>query len=82
MVDAFHENIASCACLNRSGLNDIFHWTDQTLITERSLFIALTKLTESWITEKIEVSSANSLTYTGHCLINHWFKLKIPRSLE
>ena len=54
MVEVFHENIISDYCLDRSGLNDIYHLKGQSFIIKRSLFMALHYATGSWTTDKME----------------------------
>ena len=58
---SFLEKITSWACLLGSGLKLIFHWKAHCFILERSLLSSKVVITESWITEKKEVSSAKSL---------------------
>ena len=58
---SFLEKITSWACLLESGLKLIFHWEAHYFILERSLLSSKVVITESWITEKREVSSAKSL---------------------
>ena len=58
---SFLEKITSWACLLGSGLKLIFHWKAHCFILERSLLSSKVVITESWITEKREVSSAKSL---------------------
>ena len=58
----FREKITSWACLDRSGLKDIFDLLAQRLTLSRSLFSFYEVLIGSWTTENIEVSSANSFT--------------------
>ena len=58
----FMEKIISCACLVRSGLNDIFHWYAQSCIFNRSLLsVEAEVFTQSAMLNK-EVSSAKGLT--------------------
>ena len=58
----FLDKIISCACLVRSGLNETFHWYDQSCIFNRTLLsVAADVLTEFTMLSK-EVSSAKSLT--------------------
>ena len=59
------EKITSWAWLLGSGLKTIFHWNTVPLkfhyfILERSLLSSKVVITESWITEKREVSSVKS----------------------
>ena len=58
---SFLEKITSWACLLGSGLKLIFHWKAHCFILERSLLSSKVVITETWITEKREISSAKSL---------------------
>lgn len=49
--------------LDESGINEIFHWKDQTVIIKIFLFMALKNAARSWTTEKIEVLSVKNLTF-------------------
>ena len=55
------EKTTSWACSVTSGLNDIFHWYTQLKILIKSSFSCNDDKLISWTTEKIEVSSPNSL---------------------
>ena len=58
----FCERITSWACLDGSGLRDIFHLLAQRLTLSRSLFSFCEVLIGLQTTESIEVSSAKSFT--------------------
>ena len=59
---SFLKKIISCACLVRSGLNDIIHWYVQSCIFNRSLLsVEAEEFTQFTMLNK-EVSSAKSLT--------------------
>ena len=58
----FLEKIISCACLVRSGLNDIFHWYSQSCIFNRSLLSVEAEVFTQFTMLNKEVSSAKSLT--------------------
>ena len=58
----FHEKNTSWACLDGSGLKDIFHLLAQKLILSRSIFSFCRVLIGSGTNENIEVSSAKSFT--------------------
>ena len=58
---AFLEKIISCACLVRSGLNDIFHWYAQSCIFNRSLLSVEAEVFTQFTMLNKEVSSAESL---------------------
>ena len=57
----FFEKYTSCACFLGSGLNCIFHWKPQLLITCKSLFYSLCDLYLSKTCEKRDVPSAKIL---------------------
>ena len=52
---------SSCACLVRSGLNDIFHWHDRYCIFNRSVLTFSVNVTKSQF-------SANLVTFTEEIL--------------
>ena len=58
---SFLEKITSWACLLGSGLKLILHWKSLCFILARSLSSSEVVITNSWIREKREVSSAKSL---------------------
>ena len=60
-VFSFLKKITSWACLLRSRLKLIFHWQAHCFTLARSLLSSEVIITESWITEKREVSSAKRL---------------------
>ena len=62
VVFFFLEKIVSRACLDRSGLNDIFHWYAQSCIFNRSLLSVEAEVFTQFTMLNKEVSSAKSLT--------------------
>ena len=67
---SFLEKMTSRACLLGSGLKLIFHWKAHCFILERSILSSKVLITESWIMEKREASSAKSLVLEDKL----WFK--------
>ena len=62
MVAFFLEKIISCACLVRSGLNEIFHWYSQSCFFNRSLLSVEGEAFTQFTMLNKEVSSAKSVT--------------------
>ena len=62
ILSILREKITSWACLDESGLKDIFHLLAQRLTLSRSLFSFYEVLIGSRTTENIEVSSVKSFT--------------------
>ena len=62
VVFFFLEKRFSCACLVRSGLNDIFHWYAQPCIFDRSLLSVEPEVFTQFTMLNKEVSSAMRLT--------------------
>ena len=58
----FQEKMISCACLDGSGIKDIFHWYAHILILPRSLLCCEADVSIQLITVEREVSSANNFT--------------------
>ena len=58
---AFLEKII-CACLVRSGLNDIFHWYAWSCILDRLLLSVVAEVLTQFSMLNKQVSSAKSLT--------------------
>ena len=61
--DILRKKIISWACFKASGLNNLFHWYADCDILNTSSLRNSDKELESRTTEKIEVSSAESLAF-------------------
>ena len=59
----FRLKIISCACFVGSGLKLILKWNAHLFIFAKSLFSSIAEVLLSWITEKKDVSSENSLAF-------------------
>ena len=74
----FLENTASCACLARSGLNDVFQWYAKCCICNKSLLRRSFSTTNN---RKKEVSSTKSLTSdissVNHRMYHNKYYIKI-----
>ena len=58
VVFFFLEKKISCACLVRSGLNDVFHWSAQSCIFSRSILSVEAEVFTQFAILNKEVSSA------------------------
>ena len=67
-LEGFCENITSWACLDKSGLKDIFHLYAQSETFFRSSLSCSEDKSVSWTMKKMDVSSANSFTVDGKFL--------------
>ena len=66
---ALREKTTSWACLETSGLKDIFHWYAHFDILSKSLFNCITDTLTSSTTENMDVSSAKSFTVEDMSLL-------------
>ena len=78
----FFEKYTSCACLLGSGLNCIFPWKVQLLITCKSLFNTICDLYLSQTCEKRDVLSTKIHSQIECCPVNHYCILETKENEE